>query len=260
MIHAPSPLFFCLVLYLALQRMKVVQVCSLIHGIRMTVLLLVQDSLFPEYFQLSRNKLGSALGCELFSLSDLSTCMFPSEMKKSNVPHFEILGSLIGDAIFCTKYVSQKCAIASKLLTQLEEVGSVDPQVALLLLRQCGSFCKLVHLARSTPPSLVAEGFKYFDNDVRHCFALCTGVDTTNSSWEQAQLSLSRGGIGLRSLSDNSAACYIASLSMSTLDLIFNQHLVHSIGEYNSRIPASEAITTEAVFLTPCLSRPFQQT
>ena len=101
----------------------------------------------------------------------------------------------------------------------------------------------------------MAEGFKYFDNDVRHCFALCTGVDTTNSSWEQAQLILSRGGIGLCSLSDHSAACYIASLSMSTLDLISNQHLVHSIGEYNSGIPTSEAITTEAVFHIPCCQK-----
>ena len=67
-----------------------------------------------------------------------------------------------------------KCAMASKLLTQLEEVGSVDPQVAVLLLRQCGG---LVHVARSTPPSLVTEGFKYLDNDVRHCFALCTGEE-----------------------------------------------------------------------------------
>ena len=91
----------------------------------------------------------------------------------SNVPHFEILSSPIGDAIFCAKYVSQECAIASKLLTQLEEVGSEDPQVALLLLCQCRSFCKLVHLARSMPPSLVAEEFKNFDIDVRHCFALC---------------------------------------------------------------------------------------
>ena len=119
----------------------------------------------------------------------------------------------------------------------------MGPQVALLLLRQCVSFCKLVHLARFTPPFIVAEGFKYFDNDVRHCFALCTGVDTTNSSWEQAQLRLSRGGIGLRNLSDHSAACNIASLSMSTLELISIQHLVHSIGEYNSHFPPTETIT-----------------
>ena len=85
----------------------------------------------------------------------------------------------------------------------------MDPQVAVLLLHQCGHFCKLVHLARTTPPSLVAKGFKYFDNDVRYCFVLCAGVDTTNSAWEQAQLSLSRGGIGLRSISDHSTVCYI---------------------------------------------------
>ena len=111
-------------------------------------------------------------------------------------------------------------------------------------------FCKIVHLARSTSPSLVAKGFKY---DVHHCFALCTGIDTTNSAWEQAQLSLSKGSIGLRSLSDHLSACYIASLSMSSLCLewISNHYLVHSIEEYNGRIPPTEAITIEAASHTP---------
>ena len=66
-------------------------------------------------------------------------------MKRSNVPHIEILGAPIGDLIFCAKIVAQKRASALKL--QLSEVGSADFQVALLLLRQCGSFCKLVHLS-----------------------------------------------------------------------------------------------------------------
>ena len=47
----------------------------------------------------------------------------------------------------------------------LEDVDSVDPQVALLLLHQCGSFCKMVHLVRSTPPSLMADALQMFDND-----------------------------------------------------------------------------------------------
>ena len=89
--------------------------------------------------------------CELFSRGDHSS--FPIEMKRSNVPHLEILGAPIGDLIFCAKSVAQKCASALKLLNQLSEVGSADPQVALLLLRQCGGFCKLVHLSRSTPSS-----------------------------------------------------------------------------------------------------------
>eukprot|EP00731_Ephydatia_muelleri_P010498 Em0005g1084a len=95
-------------------------------------------------------------------------------MKRFTSPHFEILGAPIGDIIFCGKFVAQKRAEARHLLTQLEEVGSVDPQVALLLLRLCGSFCRLVHLARSTPPSLIVDGLALFDNDsTRHPFEFC---------------------------------------------------------------------------------------
>ena len=82
--------------------------------------------------------------CELYSLSDLST--FPGEMKQSNVPHFEILGAPIGDLVFCAKFVAQKRSEA---------------------LRQCGSFCRLVHLSRNTPPPLVKEAFAMFDDCVQ---------------------------------------------------------------------------------------------
>ena len=86
--------------------------------------------------------------CELFSLSDLGT--FPDVMKGSNVRPFEILGAPIGDLVFCTKFMAQKQSKASKLLQQLEAVGSINPQVALLLLSQCGSYCRLVHLSRNS--------------------------------------------------------------------------------------------------------------
>ena len=187
--------------------------------------------------------------CELYSQNDMS--VFSSQMKQSNMPHLEILGSPIGDTIFCANVVSQKCAQASQLLSQIEEVGSVDPQVALLLLRMCGAFCKMVHLARSTPPSLVAEGFRYFDNDVRHCFASCTGVDTSDDAWEQAQLSLSRGGLGFRRLSKHSPACYIASVCMSGLFSAPQQHLLQSIDDFNHCIPPSKAISFESLTNTP---------
>ena len=107
---------------------------------------------------------------------------------------------------------------------------------ALLLLRQCGSFCKLVHLGRSRciPLSLKADGLEYFDNDVYHCFALSTAVDTTKSAWKQAQLSLSRGGLGLFRLSEHSSACYIVSLSMAGMSSESNQHLLtHAINKFN---------------------------
>ena len=106
--------------------------------------------------------------CELSSKSDLST--FPPDMKRSSVPNIEILGAPIGDDDFCTYFVTQKREKAGK---HLEEVGAVDPQVGLLLLRQCGSFSKLVHLARSTPPFLVAEALKGYDDDIHQCFSEC---------------------------------------------------------------------------------------
>ena len=69
--------------------------------------------------------------------------------------------------------------------------------MAFLLLRQCAAFCKLVHLARSTPPSYVADGLALFDKDVRQCFSECTALDTSDIDWMQAQLSLSRGGLAV---------------------------------------------------------------
>ena len=106
--------------------------------------------------------------CELFSVNDLSR--FPNEMEKSNVPHFDILGAPIGDFLFCAKYIAQKRTDASKLLQQLAQVGSSDPHLATLLLRQCGGFCRLIHLARTIPPSLAGDAFSLFDDEVRQVF------------------------------------------------------------------------------------------
>ena len=83
--------------------------------------------------------------CELFSRNELSST-FPVMIKSSQVPHFEILGAPIGDFLFCSKIIASRHKIASKLLSKLEEVASIDPQVALILLRLCAGFCKMVHV------------------------------------------------------------------------------------------------------------------
>ena len=181
--------------------------------------------------------------CELFGCGDLSS--FPPEMKVSQVPNLVILGAPIGDLIFCAKFVAQKRADAAVLLSQLAEVGAEDPQVAFLLLRQCAAFCKLVHLARSAPPSHIAEGLALFDKDVRQCFAECTAVDAADVEWMQAQLSLSRGGLGLRSLSSHCVAAYLASISSSGCDK-WNL-LVEPIELFNGLVPAEDAITLETL-------------
>ena len=64
------------------------------------------------------------------------------------------------------------------------EVGASDPQVALILLRLCGSYCKLIHLARATPPNLVSEALQLFDVEVRQCFAQSIAVEVTDHAWQ----------------------------------------------------------------------------
>ena len=92
--------------------------------------------------------------CELFCKGDIE---FPPSMKSSHVPHLDLLGALVGDKLFCGKYAASKCSEALKLLSRLVAVGASDPQVALIRLRLCRSYCKLIHLATATLPNLVSE-------------------------------------------------------------------------------------------------------
>ena len=129
--------------------------------------------------------------------------------------------------------------------------AAVDRQVALLLLRQCSGYCKLVHLARSTPPppppppALIGEALQFFDDDVRRCFSECTAIDTPNVAWQQAQLSLSRGGLGLRSLSEHNSAAYISSLSASGVCSSSCKHLAESIKDFNELVSSDDALVLD---------------
>ena len=96
--------------------------------------------------------------CEVFSRNDPHS--FPAAMKTSHLPHVVILGAPIGDYRFCANFIASKRLDAVKLLSKLLEVATIDPEVALILLRVCGSFCKLVHLhllLLCAPLALVTE-------------------------------------------------------------------------------------------------------
>ncbi|KAL5496452.1 hypothetical protein EMCRGX_G012736 [Ephydatia muelleri] len=136
---------------------------------------------------------GPALGiqCEVFSSHSLD--LFPPGMISTDKPNLVILGAPIGNKKFCS---SKGLKNVAGLWSQLEEVGLIDPQVALILLRLCGAFCKLVHLTHATPTSLIKNALAVFDAGVRRTFCLCTGVDASNDAWQQAQLSLGKGGLG----------------------------------------------------------------
>ena len=103
----------------------------------------------------------------------------------------------------------------------------------------------MAHLARGTPPSQAMSALKAFDLDIRSCFSRCTAVDTFDQAWQQAELGLSRGGLGLRSISRHSPAAYIASLSSSGFSTSSQQHLKQAVEAFNSLVPTSDAVCVD---------------
>jgi hypothetical protein len=177
--------------------------------------------------------------CELFSQADLGS--FPARIVKSSAPNLEILGAPIGEDQFCSNYIDVKREEAGKLLKILPELR--NPQIALNLLRSCGSFCRLAHLGRCTPPlKETVTTFANFDDDVRRSFEECLAIETTETAWKQAKLSLSNGGMGLRSLSEHCSAAYIASFAASVRNLSVGDYLPSAIDHYNERVVDNDAI------------------
>ena len=71
---------------------------------------------------------------------------FPSELCSQSDGKFELLGCTIGDDAFCWAHITERVSKACKLLKAVGEVP--DPAVALILLRHCAYFGKLVFSAR----------------------------------------------------------------------------------------------------------------
>ena len=137
------------------------------------------------------------------------------------------------------------------LLLQFNNVAATDPQVALNLLRLCGSFCRLSYLAHSTPTDLVLEAFKLFDDDIHHCFMDCIGFATSDEAWCQAQLGLHSGGLGLRSLSLHSSSVYIASVCSSSVVDSEDIHLTNAIDHFNSHVSPIEKLSVNSIISSP---------
>ena len=159
---------------------------------------------------------------------------FPPELRlRSTEPNFILLGSPIGDTHFCSSHVDQLRLSNKKLLDSLSKLE--DPQVALHLLRTCSSFCKFVYIARTTPPSLVADSLALCDQDIAKCLEKLAAIELTSKALCQAQLCLTMGGLGLRSLQKHCSAAFIASHIQALPDLL-TQHLRSAFLLYSSAV------------------------
>ena len=178
----------------------------------------------------------------MFGKGDLSA--FPCEItKRSHTLHLEILGAPIGDENFCNNFVVRKQSNESFLLHQLQDLE--NPQVALALLRKCAAFCKMTHISRVTPRTLIKSSLFLFDDSVHHCFTECLALNLSpqSSGWKQACLSLSRGGLGLRSVAVHSTAAYLGSISSSSPDLVSSHYVIEAISLFNLQVSAEDTLS-----------------
>ena len=79
----------------------------------------------------------------------------------------------------------------------------------------------------------------------------CLSIDLPNTAWQQAQLCLSRGGLGLRSLSQHSAAAYVASSAVSGSATNRSHHLLQSIDCFNSLVFPADVTSTDELLTSP---------
>ena len=79
--------------------------------------------------------------------------------------NFRLLGAPFGDAAYCSEHTTRRKIKAEKLLQEISSFGHT--QGALLMLRQCGSWCKLVYSARTVPPDLHRDALRSFSTQVR---------------------------------------------------------------------------------------------
>ena len=126
---------------------------------------------------------------------------------------FKFLGAPIGDKNFCEALTAKRVRKSQDLW---DAIGSLaDPNVALLLLQHCASFCKIAFSIRSTPAALHADALAEFDTSVRTCFEDLSGLRPSDGQWDQASLAVSMGGLDLRDCRRHAAAAFISSRTRS---------------------------------------------
>ena len=98
-------------------------------------------------------------------------------------------------------------------------------------------------LSLSCFPKSLCRALRFFDEEVRQCFSSCIAVDVPDAHWQQAQLSQSFGGLGLRSLSLHRCAAFISSLASSGYGSDANIHLQHAVTDINALVSQHDAIS-----------------
>ena len=141
--------------------------------------------------------------------SILDKNLFPGDTIFLEDGNFELLGGPIGSREFCNQHTQRRVDKVKEILSALGELP--DPQVALILLRNCASFSKLVFSLRVVPHRDHKAALNNYDNAVRDCIESFLCCSLSDSEWSLANLSTKMGGLGLRKTEQHSPAAFLSS-------------------------------------------------
>ena len=127
-----------------------------------------------------------------------------------------LLGSPIGSQEFIEQVIASKVEKVKETVSLLPLIQ--DPHTEYVLLRSCLSIPKIMFILRTTDPVQHQNLLQQFDSILRESLTRIIGVPVSDSQWQQAQLPVSMGGIGLRSAWDHAPAAFAISL-LSAQDL-----------------------------------------
>ena len=86
-----------------------------------------------------------------------------------------------------------------------------DAQVELHLLRSCLNSCKIIHLLRTVPSSVLQPFLCQFDLILHNCLSCIINCSLSDPSWCQASLPFRLDGLGLRESIQSAAAAFLGS-------------------------------------------------
>jgi hypothetical protein len=125
----------------------------------------------------------------------------------------KLLGAPLGDSAFCAALTAKRVDKVKVLLSSIGKYG--HSQGALLVLRNCAGWGKLVYASRTVPPAMHKEALAACSLALRAGLEQLLGDGVPERSWALAQLGIAQGGLGLRDPARHAAAAYLASLNQT---------------------------------------------
>jgi len=121
-----------------------------------------------------------------------------------------MLGVPLGSAEASEEFVEKELCVATEaVMSKLIEFE--DTQAALFLLRLSFGICRATHFMRTTPLSVWRNQAAKFDTVVGQAVFQCLALKPTPEAYDQASVSTTIGGLGVRRILDHAKGAFTAS-------------------------------------------------